>query len=174
VSENLRPYELQRVGMEIILRTDRPHASAWLLNRMKSADLDWEPARVKWISDLAGLAERQAETALDDLIGRALLVSDPASQTFYLPQFAAKFLLDKRPETVAYARRAVEIFTRLRKPDSLTGAWAALQGVFSRNAGVRSQESEGSAQGAAAPSQESLTSPRRSVVRVLVERIAAA
>ncbi len=108
MSENLRPYELQRVGMEIILRTD------------------------------------------------------------------SKFLLDKRPETVAYARRAVEIFTRLRKPDSLTGAWAALQGVFSRNAGVRSQESEGSAQGAAAPSQESLTSPRRSVVRVLVERIAAA
>jgi nucleoside phosphorylase/tetratricopeptide (TPR) repeat protein len=60
-----------------------------------------QPASVKWITDLARLAERQAETALDDLTDRALLVSDPASQAFYLPPLAAQFLRDKRPEAVA-------------------------------------------------------------------------
>ena len=50
-----------------------------------------QPASVKWIADLASLAERQAETALDDLADRALLVSDPPAQTFtcrrWLPGF---------------------------------------------------------------------------------------
>ena len=43
VSQQLRLYELQRVGRvgtnKIILRGDKPHASTWLLNYLKSADL---------------------------------------------------------------------------------------------------------------------------------------
>ena len=62
-----------------------------------------QPASVKWIADLSGLAERQAQTALDDLADRALLVGDPSGQAFLLPPLAAKFLRDKRPEAVAQA-----------------------------------------------------------------------
>jgi tetratricopeptide (TPR) repeat protein len=60
-----------------------------------------QPAPVKWIADLAGLAEQQAQTALDDLADRALLVTDPSAQAFLLPLLAAKFLRGKRPEAVA-------------------------------------------------------------------------
>lgn len=62
-----------------------------------------QPAPVKWIADLANLAERQAETALDDLADRAILVSDSASQMFYLPPLAARYLSAKRSEAVAQA-----------------------------------------------------------------------
>ena len=55
VSENLRPYELQRVGTPgITLRTDRPKASTRLLSRMKSADLDWDGATVRFGVVLSG------------------------------------------------------------------------------------------------------------------------
>jgi tetratricopeptide (TPR) repeat protein len=60
-----------------------------------------QPATVKWISDLAALSEREAETALEDLADRALVVGDPVSHAFYLPPLAAKFLQNKRPEAVA-------------------------------------------------------------------------
>ena len=60
-----------------------------------------QPASLKWIADLARLAERQAETALEDLTDRALLVADAELQNFFLPPLAAKFLRDKRPEAVA-------------------------------------------------------------------------
>ncbi|MBI5367133.1 MAG: tetratricopeptide repeat protein [Planctomycetes bacterium] len=59
------------------------------------------PAPVKWIATLAGLAERQAETALEDLADRALLVGDPTGKAFILPPLAAKYLRDKRPQAVA-------------------------------------------------------------------------
>ena len=59
-----------------------------------------QPARVRWIADLAGLSEREAETALEDLADRALLVTDPASLVFFLPPLAAMFLRNKRPEAV--------------------------------------------------------------------------
>jgi nucleoside phosphorylase len=47
VSEGLRLYDLQRVGtkgrrLEIILRGDRPHASTWLLDRCRAAELSWK------------------------------------------------------------------------------------------------------------------------------------
>ncbi|HEY1242549.1 MAG TPA: tetratricopeptide repeat protein [Bryobacteraceae bacterium] len=60
-----------------------------------------QPARVKWIADIANLPERQAQTALEDLAGRALLVADPAERAFLLPPLTAKFLRDKRPQAVA-------------------------------------------------------------------------
>jgi len=60
-----------------------------------------QPARVKWIADLAGLAERAAQTALEDLADRALLLADPEVQHFALPPLAAHFIRNKRPEAVA-------------------------------------------------------------------------
>ena len=60
-----------------------------------------QPAQVQWIADVAQLAAPQAQTALEDLADRALLVGDPAAQAFTLPPLAAQFLRAKRPEAVA-------------------------------------------------------------------------
>ncbi len=60
-----------------------------------------QPAKVKWIADVAGIAEQVALTALEDLTDRALLVSDEGAQTFFLPPLAATFLRRKRPEVIA-------------------------------------------------------------------------
>ncbi len=53
VTEQLRLYDLQRVGIQdgkpqIILRGDKPHASPWLINYFKSADLRWQGAKVRF------------------------------------------------------------------------------------------------------------------------------
>jgi nucleoside phosphorylase len=59
VTEQLRLYDLQRVGTQygqeqIILRGDKPHASSWLINLCKSADLLWEGANVRFGTVLTG------------------------------------------------------------------------------------------------------------------------
>jgi len=59
VTEQLRLYDLQRVGTqngesEIILRGDKPHASSWLINHFKGADLLWKVARVRFGVVLTG------------------------------------------------------------------------------------------------------------------------
>jgi nucleoside phosphorylase/tetratricopeptide (TPR) repeat protein len=59
------------------------------------------PARVEWIAELAELPKVSAQTALEDLTDRALLVSDEQGKTFLLPALAATFLRRKRPESVA-------------------------------------------------------------------------
>lgn len=59
-----------------------------------------QPAKTKWVAELADLAEPQAQTALEDLADRALLVSDSEAQTFLLPLLAAQFLRAKRPDIV--------------------------------------------------------------------------
>src|SRR6185369_11344851 len=54
VSEQLRPYELQRVGTtpngesSIVLRDDRPHASPWLVNLFKSSALTWQKTELRF------------------------------------------------------------------------------------------------------------------------------
>ncbi len=59
------------------------------------------PAQVEWIVGLAGLAERAAQTALEDLADRALLLADPEAQHFALPPLAGHFIRSRCPETVA-------------------------------------------------------------------------
>jgi tetratricopeptide (TPR) repeat protein len=59
------------------------------------------PAKVEWIAELSGLAQPVAQTALEDLADRAILVSDETAQTFILPALAATFLRRKCPEAVA-------------------------------------------------------------------------
>lgn len=62
-----------------------------------------QPAAVKWIADVAGIAEPAARTALEDLTDRALLVSDQEARVFLLPPLAATFLRRKRPEAISRA-----------------------------------------------------------------------
>ena len=60
-----------------------------------------QPAQVKWVADLAGLAVPATLTALEDLADRALVVASPDGTTFLLPPLAALFLRRRRPEAVA-------------------------------------------------------------------------
>jgi tetratricopeptide (TPR) repeat protein len=58
------------------------------------------PARLKWIADMTELPARAAETALEDLTDRSILVSNIESRTFLLPPLTAKFIRTRRPEVV--------------------------------------------------------------------------
>ena len=49
---------------------------------------------------MTDLPERAAETALEDLTDRSILVSSLQSQTYFLPPLAAKFIRTRRPEAV--------------------------------------------------------------------------
>jgi tetratricopeptide (TPR) repeat protein len=60
-----------------------------------------QPAKVEWIAELANLARPAAQTALEDLSDRALLVGDEEEKNFFLPPLTATFLRRKRPEIVA-------------------------------------------------------------------------
>ena len=59
-----------------------------------------QPAKVEWIADLAELAPSAAQTALEDLADRALLLTDETAQAFLLPPLVATFLRRKRPDSV--------------------------------------------------------------------------
>ncbi|MFB3154300.1 MAG: NB-ARC domain-containing protein, partial [Candidatus Acidiferrales bacterium] len=101
-----------------------------------------QPAQVTWIADLAALAERQAQTALDDLDDRALLVGDPTAQVFSLPRLAATFLKAKRPEAVAqtgdrladraYALALENGYERHERFPVLEAEWPTLEAALSR------------------------------------------
>lgn len=60
VTEQLRPYDLQRAGtredggVQIILRDDKPHSSPWLLNLLKSSEVTWEGATVRFGTIMTG------------------------------------------------------------------------------------------------------------------------
>jgi len=60
-----------------------------------------QPAEVEWIAELAQLPRSSAQTALEDLTDRALLVSDGRARTFLLPALVATFLRRKRPQVVS-------------------------------------------------------------------------
>jgi hypothetical protein len=60
-----------------------------------------QPVRPQWIAQMTGLPERAAETALEDLTDRSILISDPESRAFFLPSLTAKFIRTRRPEAVA-------------------------------------------------------------------------
>ena len=66
------------------------------------------PAKLKWIAEMTYLPERAAETALEDLTDRSILIPNyqlpnyqPGdSPTYYLPPLTAKFIRTRRPEAV--------------------------------------------------------------------------
>lgn len=78
------------------------------------------PAKLKWIADMTDLPERAAETALEDLTDRSILIPNYVipkqsgadqspitnyqptdSPTYYLPPLTAKFIRTRRPEAVS-------------------------------------------------------------------------
>lgn len=76
-----------------------------------------QPAELAWIADMAGLPRPAAQTALEDLADRSILISTPSTSLpsaslragpqssnppilFFLPPLAALFLKRKRPEAV--------------------------------------------------------------------------
>ncbi|MBI3244859.1 MAG: tetratricopeptide repeat protein [Chloroflexi bacterium] len=73
-----------------------------------------QPAELTWIADMAGLPQPAAQTALEDLTDRSILISTNLqssnspreasnlrpSNLFFLPPLAALFLKRKRPEAV--------------------------------------------------------------------------
>ena len=58
------------------------------------------PAKLKWIADMTDLPEASAETALEDLTDRSILISNLESLTFFLPPLTAKFIRSRRPDAV--------------------------------------------------------------------------
>jgi len=59
-----------------------------------------QPAKLQWLAQMTDLPERAAETALEDLADRSVLVSNNESRTFFLPPLAATFIRTRRPEAV--------------------------------------------------------------------------
>lgn len=59
-----------------------------------------QPAPIEWLLPLTELSRTAAETALDGLRDRALLVEDDKAGTWLLPPLAARFLRRTRPEAV--------------------------------------------------------------------------
>lgn len=58
------------------------------------------PAKVEWLADLADLPRPAGQTALEDLSDRALVVADPAAQTFLLPALTVEFLRRTCPQAI--------------------------------------------------------------------------
>ena len=48
-----------------------------------------QPAKLKWLSQMTDLPESAAQTALEDLADRSILIANNESQTFFLPPLAA-------------------------------------------------------------------------------------
>jgi len=59
-----------------------------------------QPAKLKWIADMTGLARQAAETILEDLTDRSILIANNESLEFFLPPLAAHFIRRRQPETV--------------------------------------------------------------------------
>ena len=98
------------------------------------------PAPVAWLLPMTNLSRRAAETALDGLRDRALLVEDVAEETWLLPPLAAGYLRRVRPEAVGHAgtRLADKVFALAREnggeqPDRfplLDAAWPQVEAAL--------------------------------------------
>lgn len=68
-----------------------------------------QPAQLKWIAQMTNLPQRQAETALEDLTDRSILITNDQTPipTYYLPPLAATFIRTRRPQAVSEAGDAL-------------------------------------------------------------------
>jgi len=64
-------------------------------------------AKLKWIADMTDLPERRAETALEDLTDRSILISNLESRAYFLPPLTANFIRTRRPEAVTQTGNAL-------------------------------------------------------------------
>ena len=94
------------------------------------------PAPIEWLLPLTELSPKAAETALDGLRDRALLVEDDRAGTWLLPPLAARFLRRCRPEAVgtsgerladqAYALAVENGYEKFARFPVLEDAWPQL------------------------------------------------
>jgi tetratricopeptide (TPR) repeat protein len=95
-----------------------------------------QPARIEWLLPLAKLSRKAAETALDGLRDRALLVEDDQAATWLLPPLAARFLRRSRPDAVgasgerlsdqAYALAVENGYEEYTRFPALAASWPQL------------------------------------------------
>ncbi|HBL30285.1 MAG TPA: hypothetical protein DD490_25915 [Acidobacteria bacterium] len=95
-----------------------------------------QPAPVEWLLPLADLSRKAAETALDGLRDRALLIEDDQAATWLLPPLAARYLRGSRPEAVgvsgerladqAYALAVENGYQKYARFPVLEAAWPQL------------------------------------------------
>ncbi|HEY3571569.1 MAG TPA: tetratricopeptide repeat protein [Thermoanaerobaculia bacterium] len=98
------------------------------------------PAPVDWLLPLTGLSRKAAETALDGLRDRALLVEDDEAGTWLLPSLAALFLRRIRPKAVGisgkrladrtYALAVENGYEEYSRFPNLEAAWPQLAAAF--------------------------------------------
>jgi tetratricopeptide (TPR) repeat protein len=84
------------------------------------------PAKLQWISEMTGLPERAAETTLEDLADRSILIATTEAQAFFLPPLTAQFIKSRRPEAVsatgdALAERAYALVMQYGGDDNFEG-----------------------------------------------------
>ncbi|HKH44880.1 MAG TPA: tetratricopeptide repeat protein [Thermoanaerobaculia bacterium] len=95
-----------------------------------------QPALIGWLLPLAELSPKAAETALDGLRDRALLVEDDQAATWLLPPLAARFLRRSHPKAVgvsgerladqAYALAVENGYKEHARFPALEAAWPQL------------------------------------------------
>jgi tetratricopeptide (TPR) repeat protein len=95
-----------------------------------------QPTPIKWLLPLTCLSLKAAETALDGLRDRALLVEDDQAGTWLLPPLAARFLRRARPEAVgssgerlakqAYALAAENGYKNFARFEVLETTWPTI------------------------------------------------
>lgn len=99
-----------------------------------------QPAPIAWLLPLTKLSEKAAETALDGLRDRALLVEDDVAGTWLLPPLAARYLRRIRPEAVgasgerlaeqAYALAVENGYRKYDRFPVLEAAWPQLAAAW--------------------------------------------
>lgn len=95
-----------------------------------------QPAPIEWLLPLVELSSKAAETALDGLRDRALLIEDDQAATWLLPPLATRFLRRSHPEAVgvsgerlaaqAYALAVKNGYNKYTRFHVLEAAWPQL------------------------------------------------
>jgi hypothetical protein len=65
------------------------------------------PAQLKWISEITNITKQVAETALEDLAYRSILIESNDAETYFLPPLAAQFIRRKRQDVVDRTRESL-------------------------------------------------------------------
>ncbi len=99
-----------------------------------------QPAEVKWIADIAQIATPQAETGLEDLADRSVLVMGDKAATYFLSPLTATFLRHARPKVIlqagnsladhAYAVAVENGFAQYDRFATLEAEWPTISAAF--------------------------------------------
>ena len=100
-----------------------------------------QPAKLKWIADMTGLTEQAADTALEDLTDRSILVPNNETREFFLPSLASAFIRKEREQVVNQIGKSLtEIAYKLMKDldtNSAISLWQIETGFFEAAMSIR-------------------------------------